>query len=54
MPAQDVLQRVNRGRDLRTSVAGAASGQTGGLEEDAIWDSVYLLFITHYLRVVRV
>lgn len=54
MPAQSVLQKTLRTRDLRTSVAGVASGQTGGLEEDGIWDAIHLLFIVSFVRVVRV
>lgn len=54
MPAQSVLQKVDRGRDLRTIVMGAASGQQGGLEEDGIWDSVLLNFVFNFIRVVRV
>lgn len=54
MPAQSVLQKVARTRDLRTIVMGAASGQQGGLEEDGIWDSVYLSFALDFIRVVRV
>lgn len=54
MPAQNVLQRASRGRDLRTTVSGAASGQQGGLEEDGIWDSVFLSFILDFIRVVVV